>query len=585
MNVPIDSIADQSRYRPLRIWIPVILLALMAVARFVPGMVDDGPAMIWMISAFGPLLVGIILLLWWLLLSRARWTERVIGLLGLVAIFVVVVLLVHPSMQGPLVLVMTVPMGLAGFALGVIACSRMLSFRRTLVGLAVAFVGAGCSLLFQNFGTRGDFAFEMDWRWNPTPEQLFLAEREARGDAPGFDVNLEQADFDEPEWPGFRGPNRDGVQRGSKISSDWSTPPSEMWRIKIGPGWSSFAVAGDYLFTQEQRGELDAVVCYQASTGDEVWASTVESRFFEALGGLGPRATPTIASGKVYAMCAEGFLRCLKAENGSEVWSEDLRQVAKCSPPMWGFSSSPLVSDGIVAVHVGGDDEYGVIALDAESGELRWSAPAGKQSYSSFQSIQLGAKQYLALLTDKGAQLVDPANGQTALEYEWEHSGYRALQAQLVEGNRLIIPTGMGTGTRLIEIEEVDGQLRGKELWTSRDMKPDFNDVVVNGGFLYGFDSQVFACIRLQDGQRQWKGGRYGKGQVLLLADSGLLIVAAENGDLVLLRENPDEHEELARIKALSGKTWNHPVVVGDRLFLRNAEEAVCFQLPTATID
>lgn len=539
--------------------------------------------MIWMVSALGPFLAGFAIVLWWLLLSRARWTERTAGLLGLIVIFVGVVAGNHPSMQGPLVIVMTLPMGLAGFALGVCLFSHTLSFRRTLFGLGLALLGASWSLLFQNFGTRGDFAFDMDWRWNQTPEQQFLAER-ANQNALGTPKEVPtRVDLNEPEWPGFRGPGRDGNQSGDTFLDDWSTPPEELWRVRVGPAWSSFALAGEFLFTQEQRGDQDAVVCYRADSGQEVWASEVESRFFEALGGLGPRATPTLADGKVYAMCAEGYLRCLDAKDGGELWSQDLREVAKCDPPMWGFSSSPLICKGVVSVHAGGDNEWGVVAFDSLSGQLRWSADSGKQSYSSFQEVQLGDSTYLAILTEQGAHLFDPETGESRVQHEWPHTGYRALQAQLVGDNRLLIPTGMGRGTRLIEIDKAGDQLTATELWTTRDMKPDFNDFVIHQGFLYGFDNQIFACVNLNDGQRQWKGGRYGKGQVLCLSDSNLLIVVAENGDLVLLRATPDKHEELARIAALDDKTWNHPVVVGDRLYIRNAVEAVCYRLPTTS--
>lgn len=141
----------------------------------------------------------------------------------------------------------------------------------------------------------------------------------------------------------------------------------------------------------------------------------------------------------------------------------------------------------------------------------------------------------------------------------------------------------MGTGTRLIQLEESDGTLTARELWTSKDMKPDFNDLVVHKGFIYGFDNSIFASIDMADGKRKWKGGRYGKGQALLLADSDLIIVVSEKGELALLRATPDEFQELYKIQAMNGKTWNHPVVVGDRLYLRNAEEAVCYQLSIAS--
>lgn len=152
----------------------------------------------------------------------------------------------------------------------------------------------------------------------------------------------------------------------------------------------------------------------------------------------------------------------------------------------------------------------------------------------------------------------------------------------MIDGTKLLIPGGMGTGTRLVEFSSTENGLEGKELWTSLDMKPDYNDILVHDGNVYGFDSAIFACIGLEDGKRKWKGGRYAKGQALLLADSGLIVVVGEKGELVLVRASPEKHEELGRVEALGNKTWNHPVVVGDRLYLRNADEIVCYELAPA---
>ena len=138
---------------------------------------------------------------------------------------------------------------------------------------------------------------------------------------------------------------------------------------------------------------------------------------------------------------------------------------------------------------------------------------------------------------------------------------------------------------RAIRIRKDDGTYSAEELWTSRNMKPDFSDFVVFEGNAYGFDGGIFASINLETGDRNWKGGRYGKGQVLLLERSGLLLVAAESGDVVLLKASPVEDLELASFRAIEGKTWNHPVLVGDRLYIRNAQEAAGYRLPLVETD
>ena len=132
----------------------------------------------------------------------------------------------------------------------------------------------------------------------------------------------------------------------------------------------------------------------------------------------------------------------------------------------------------------------------------------------------------------------------------------------------------------MIQINADEPIWSAEELWTTLALKPDYNDFVVHQGYLYGFDSGIFTCIDIETGERQWKGGRYGKGQVLLLEDSGLLLITAEKGQLVLLEATPDARKERFKMDALDGRTWNHPVVVGDRLYIRNSSEAVCYRLP-----
>jgi hypothetical protein len=191
----------------------------------------------------------------------------------------------------------------------------------------------------------------------------------------------------------------------------------------------------------------------------------------------------------------------------------------------------------------------------------------------------IAGEDMVLMLSDEGLVFLDPASGKERLNYEWKFKPYRALQPRLV-GDMILLPTGMNAGTRAIRITKLNGQLAAEELWTSRNLKPDFTDIVTYKDYAYGIDAGIFTCIDLKTGQRKWKGGRYGQAQVLLLENSGLILVAAESGQVVLLAADPNEHVEVASFKALEGKTWNHPVVVGDRLYIRNSQEAAAYQLP-----
>ena len=153
------------------------------------------------------------------------------------------------------------------------------------------------------------------------------------------------------------------------------------------------------------------------------------------------------------------------------------------------------------------------------------------------------------------------------------------MQPALLDNTDVLIGTGMGFGTRRIHVGHDGDAWPIEELWTSRSIKPYYNDLVVASDCLYGFDGNIFMCVGLADGRVRWKYRGYGNGQVLLVADQNLLLVLTEEGEVVLVEAQPSAHHEIARFKALEGKTWNHPVIAHGKLLVRNAEEAACFEL------
>lgn len=571
--------------KPLRTWPALALVAVMIVTRFGPALLEDGMSNYWMVALLGPMLCCLLIVIWWVAASRATRKERLFGFLGLAASLGLTLALVHPTMRGPGTFNLTLPMGLIAFALGAVSLAGRPPAGRTGSALFLALVGFGFSLLLRNEGMTGDYGFIMKARWSQSPEDSMLATRkpETSGQPVAVDSGKPAPSLATPEWPGFRGVDQAGRSRGPKIATDWTArPPRQLWKIPVGPAWSSFAVAGNLLFTQEQRGPKEAVVCYDAATGQQVWIREMEARLDDPLGGPGPRATPTLANGGLFATGATGIFLRLDPATGDVVWQQDLKSVAGREAPMWGFSTSPLIAGSVVIVYAGGPGDKGVLGFDVGSGELRWSVPAGNDSYASPQRNLIAGENLVLMLTNAGLLFIDPATGKERFNYAWKYDNYRALQPNLAGIDTLLLPTGIGTGTRAIRITSANGQLAAEELWTSPKFNPDFTDFVSYQGYAYGVVGGSFACTDLKTGERKWKGGRYGKGQVLLLEDSGLLLVAAEQGQVVLLRADPGGHAEVASFQALEGKTWNHPVVVGNRLYLRNSQEAAAYELPLA---
>lgn len=579
---------SKSGLQSLRTWPALLLAVLMVGLRYGPGLLEDGGTKYFMIAAVGPMICCLLILIWWLAASRATWKERVFGFLGLTGCVVVAALLIDPSMRGPGIIFVVIPLGLILFVAGVSVLRNRPPLKRTGAALVLALIGCCLPAMLRNEGMSGDYALVLHWRWTPTPEELMLADRESSTtDATESSITIEGSQaFLDPVWPGFRGKDRDGRQVGPVIATDWDTnPPGQVWKIAVGPGWGSFAVADGFLFTQEQRGPMECVVCYEADSGREVWVHGTEARFDDPMGGPGPRTTPTISDGKLFVTGATGNVERLDPATGTTIWKVDLQELAGRKPPMWGFAASPLAVDSHVIVHAGGDGDKGIFAFDIETGNLAWSAASGNHSYSSPQLNRVAGQESVLMLSNAGVDLLDPTTGKPRLRYEWPTGDYRALQPKVVGDDIILIPTGTSMGTRAIQIRNDGGNNSAEELWTSRNMKPDFSDFVVFAGNAYGFDGGIFASIHLETGDRNWKGGRYGKGQVLLLERSGLLLIASERGDVVLVKADPSEHDELTSFKALEGKTWNHPVVVGDRLYLRNSQEAACYQLPLAIPD
>jgi outer membrane protein assembly factor BamB len=197
--------------------------------------------------------------------------------------------------------------------------------------------------------------------------------------------------------------------------------------------------------------------------------------------------------------------------------------------------------------------------------------------------VSVGGTTQVVLLSASGAASLAPANGQLLWAYDWPVAGATIVQPAVTDDGDVlinaIVATG-GLGLRRLSVARGAGGWTASERWTSNGLKPYFNDLVVHKGHAYGFDGSILSCIGLDDGARKWKGGRYGNGQLVLLADQDLLLVISEDGEVALVSATPDQYRELSRFTALHNKTWNHPAVVGDVLLVRNGEEMAAFRLP-----
>ncbi|TDJ01472.1 MAG: alcohol dehydrogenase, partial [Caldithrix sp.] len=539
---------EPTRQRPLRLWPGVVIVVLQLLARFVVPEVFPEAAIYGMMGSV--FVGGLGIIVWWLFFSRALWSER-LGAIGLMVVAgFVTPLFLHVSIatggMGFLFIMLVVPSLSLALVIGAVASRRLSDGpRRVTLALAILFA-CGVWTLLRTGGATGEFDNDFAWRWSETREERLLAQTV---DEP---MALSSVTVTETgaEWPGFLGPNRDGIIHGVRIETDWSaSPPVELWRRPIGPGWSSFAVHGDLLYTQEQRGDDEVVGCYKVSTGEPVWRHADEARFWESVGGAGPRGTPTLSDGRVYTFGGTGTLNVLDAGSGAVIWARNAASDTEAKLPLWGFASSPLVVDDVVIVAASG----ALIAYDLATGNPRWSRPDSSGSYSSPHLMTIDGVAQVLTLNEAGLSSVTPTDGTLLWQHAWP--GYPIVQPALTADGDILISVSQGSGMRRLSVTHGPDGWTTEERWTSLRLKPYYSEFVVHDGHAFGFDGSFLACIDVEDGKRKWKGGRYGAGQLFLLADQDLLLVLSEKGELALVAAAADQFTELARFPAIEGKT------------------------------
>ncbi len=509
----------------MRLWIPLTILALAAAAIYAGYATEHTLRVVFVYLFITLAFIGI--LFWWIFLTgRTRWRS----LLNAIAV------------------------------------------------AAVVFVAAGLTVRFDGAAT-GANVFGFRWVWEKGPK----APEIAPSTATATDNSVAPTRDDHPGIPGFLGENRDGRVPDPGLIRDWSTnPPEELWRIEVGLGWSAFAVAGDFAVTQEQRGDSELVTAYSLETGELLWAHADPVRFSEPMGGDGPRATPTLDGGIVYAAGATGILNALKLETGEKIWSRSILDDTGLPNIEWGVATSPLLVDNLVVVTGGDTESTPLLAYDRATGEPVWQAGRGPASYSSPVLLEVDGVRQIVAVFEKNVAGFDPASGESLWTYEWPGNFPKVAQPMPVDANRLLLTASYpGVNSALIKISKSGSGWSVTEIWNERTMKTKFSSAHIVGDHAYGLDEGRFACIEIATGDRLWKGGKYGYGQNLLIGDD-LILVQGERGQVALLKATPDEHRELALIQPLNSKTWNAPALAGPYLLVRNDREAVCLKLPLA---
>lgn len=441
----------------------------------------------------------------------------------------------------------------------------------------VLFLAAGFAASIRSIENTGNNGYVFHFRWEPTQDQ-----RLAQFIKTAKPASLSALDASAPRFTDFLGPNRDGIVPGVKLITDLSkNAPKELWRRPVGGGYASFVLGGGLAVTIEQRGEEEMIVALDLKTGTERWTRGYPGHFKESLGGNGPRATPTIADNEVFALGASGLLVALDLETGKEKWQTNILKDASAGNITWGMCGAPLVTADKVIVNPGGPQDHGVMAYDRATGKPLWHAGSSKAAYSTPVLAKLAGVEQVLIFDSNGVAGYELKTG-TEL---WRHlfptfNGINVAQSLALPGDQVFISAGYDAGAVLVQVKKDGDKWSVAPVWQNKKLKCKMGSAIYYEGHLYGLDDGILACLDAKTGDRKWKGGRYGHGQLLLR--NNVLVIQAESGDLVLVAADPAAHKELAKLPMLpGGKTWNAPALAGNLLLLRNHFEAVLLELAT----
>jgi outer membrane protein assembly factor BamB len=390
-------------------------------------------------------------------------------------------------------------------------------------------------------------------------------------------------------WPQFLGPNRNAISQETGLTLDWKAkPPKVLWKVPLGPSFSSLAIQGERVVTMAQRDDRDFVVCLNADTGKEQWAYDAAPAYLDRQKqGAGPRSTPTIDGERVYALLPQGELVCVTLREGKKVWSINVFDVTGAKPRgdqfYWGASASPLIEGDLVIVPPGGDKDTSVVAFNKDTGKKVWGVGADPAGYASPIVVTACKRRMVVFPTGKSILGIDPAKGELLWRYPFGNQFDATCATPVWANDLLFVSAAYGVGCAALEIVADGDKLTVKEKWRNKSLRNLMATSIILDGHIYGCDGDLGAiilrCLDLKTGEMKWEQ-RQQKGRLSFLAAEGHLFCLGERGELQLIEANPAKYVrkgELADV--LEYKAWAMPALARKRLYLRDEKNVVCLDL------
>jgi outer membrane protein assembly factor BamB len=378
------------------------------------------------------------------------------------------------------------------------------------------------------------------------------------------------------DWPQWRGPDRNGRSAETAWLDQWPKEgPTVAWRARVGLGFSSFVVAQGRAFTMGHEDGKDAIFCFEAATGREIWKHPYPAELGDKYFDGGTTGTPTVDGDLLFSLSRWGDAFCFKAADGQVVWSKQVQKETGARVPDWGFSGAPLVQGELVILNVG---DAG-LALDRKTGAVRWKSAPKNSGYSTPVPVANGVDTLVLLGSGQSYVAVDLSTGRERWRVRWlTEYGVNAADP-IVEGDRLFLCTGYGKGAALFKL----GGSEPKQLWKSKVLRTQLNGAVLYQGHLYGVDGDTteaakLKCLEFATGNEKWAQPAFGSGG-LVIADQKIIGLSG-TGELMVAPATPEGFTPTARAQVLGGKCWTAPVLADGRIYCRNSRgEVACLDV------
>ena len=381
------------------------------------------------------------------------------------------------------------------------------------------------------------------------------------------------------DWPQWRGLARDGISSETNLLEQWPEGgPPLLWKTDgLGEGYSSVAVSDGRVFTQGQKERRQFVIALDEETGAKLWEAPHGDSYGHGRGG-GPRGTPTVNEGNVYALGGEGSLISVEAATGKRLWNTNLLKRFGGRNISWGISESPLVDGNRVIVNAGANGAS-VVALDKKNGNLIWKSQSDEAGYSSAIRVEAGGISHYVVLTGEGAVGLRADNGSLLWRYERVSNRTANVATPIVRGDHVFVSSDYGTGGALLELTTDRGDMEAREIYFNRNMRNHYSTSVLIGDYLYGYSSRILTCMSFKTGEVAWRDRSVGKGQIIY-AD-GHLYLLSEDGDVGLVEATPSAYQEKSRFGIGRGDypTWALPAIANGKLFLRDQDALYCYNI------